>query len=463
METQFNHQSPMQAIADAWATTGAAIARASGIVRDDGTRGHLTFTGKPLAPSIVDSQDGEIITHGVTSRGKRWRMSEDITFGSDVGNSLAALRRGDLERSRSAIDTGIDLTRYKTTGELRKALDGPDGEKVALALCPAVTDDAPGLFLVSELLVHLPEIVRVERQMPLARQLLPMKFLNAPGADGYDFNVIDAYGDAQWTSNFNGTPPMVGTDRKIIRRPLEYLWMGAQWGLRELWNWQQARSNGLRLPDFATERPRAAREAILRQENLWLMFGGPTGSKIYGVLSPENAIPKSNSAHWSTLSETANLKLIADKVALISATGVEVPTHLYMGVAQYIYYATTMFPDTQKSLLTILLENLRPLGIQEIVQVPELSYNAALKTALLAKKYDNETATRYAGGVDGKDAMLILSRNPAKIAGIVGQDVKSLAPEVRSAVTTVTLVMSSGGVEARYPNAHHILTFNAAP
>jgi hypothetical protein len=208
---------------------------------------------------------------------------------------------------------------------------------------------------------------------------------------------------------------------------------------------------------------RAAREAILRQENLWLMFGGPTGSKIYGVLSPENQIPKTNSAHWSTLSETQNLKLIADKVALISATGIEVPTHIYMGIAQYIYYATTMFPDTQKSLLAILLENLKPLGIQEIVQVPELSYNAALKTALLAKKYDNETATRYAGGVDGKDAMLILSRNPAKIAGIVGQDVKSLAPEVRSAVTTVTLVMSSGGVEARYPNAHHIVTFNAAP
>jgi hypothetical protein len=165
METQFNNQSPMAAIADAWATTGAAIARAAGVVRDDGSRTHLTFSGRPLTPSIVDSQDGELITHGVYSRGKRWRMSEDVTFGSDVGNSLAALRRGDLERSRSAIDTGIDLTKYKSTSDLRKALDGPDGEKVALALCPAVTDDAPGLFLVSELLVHLPS-TSCERHPP---------------------------------------------------------------------------------------------------------------------------------------------------------------------------------------------------------------------------------------------------------------------------------------------------------
>ena len=137
METQFNNQSPMQAIADAWATTGAAIARASGIVRDDGTRGHLTFTGKPLAPSIVDSQEGEIITHGVSSSGKRWCMSQDITFGSDVGNSLAALRRGDLERSRSAIDTGVDLTRYKSTNELRKALDAAADAAASCARCAA--------------------------------------------------------------------------------------------------------------------------------------------------------------------------------------------------------------------------------------------------------------------------------------------------------------------------------------
>lgn len=57
--------------------------------------------------------------------------------------------------------------------------------------------------------------------------------------------------------------------------------------------------------------------------------------------------------------------------------------------------------------------------------------------------------------------MVVLSRNPAKVAGIVSQDVRSLPPEVRPTQTSVIQLLASGGCEVRYPLAHDILVFDA--
>lgn len=461
----------MRSVADAWRGEAAAM-------RDEqtGRAYHRTFSGKPLPLLVTDADAGEEITDGIYSRGRRWDLGEDIGFSADAIQSLQQMATGFLKRSKSAIDTGLDisqLTRHPEGALAAFRSKVREDTRWARAITPARVDDAQGLFLVGELIHNLEELVRVERAQPYARQILPMRFLNAPGADSYRFTVLDEYGDAQWTSNFDGSPPMVGQKRQQIRRPLEYLWMGAQWGLRELMQWQQARVNGVRLPDFATERPRIAREAILRQENLWLFFGGPAGSGILGLLSPNSdpaltptlsgqGIKVKSSVHWANLATPqALVKVITDEITAISQDGVELADTILMPIGLYNYCGTTQWPDTDKMILSVLIENLRPLGIKEIVAVPELTYRASLEAKFIAKKYDAATAKRYAGGYNGKDCMVILSRRPEKIAGIVGQDVKSLAPEVRPAVTSVTFIMSSGGCEVRYPNAHRIVTFDA--
>lgn len=455
---------PMADAADLWRGEVAAM-------RDEtGRAHHRTYSGKPLPRLVVDAAEGEMIVEGVYSRGRRWDIGDDIGWSADAVQQLAQVCAGFTRRAKSAIDTRLDVA------SLLKHPDGAlealrqrvrEDPKWALALTPAKVDDAQGLFLVGELIHNLPEIVRVERAQPYARQILPMRFLNAPGADSYRFSVIDDYGDAQWTQGFDGSPPMIGQKRQQIRRPLEYLWMGAQWGLRELMQWQQARANGVRLPDFASDRPRAAREAILRQENLWLLFGGPSNSGILGLLSygsptlSAQKIVVSNSANWGNLDAAANVKMITDQITAISLDGVELADTILMGIAQYNYYATTQWPDTDKMILQVLIENLRPLGIKEIAAVPELGFRAPLEAKFLDKKYDAATAKRYAGGYNSKDCMVVLSRRPEKVAGIVGQDVKTLAPEVRPALTSVTMILSSGGCEVRYPNAHRIVTFDA--
>lgn len=452
----------MQPIAEAW------LANRGGVVDSaDGERRlrYATASGRALKPAVCDAGDGEVVGLAgddvVRARARRWDVAEDIGWSNDAINQFFAMQAGRIKQSAVAKATGCNLASIASLDDLREKLRGRDGDKWALALSPAKVDDAPGLFLASELMVHLPEIVKVERVMPYARQILPMRFINAPGADSYRFTVLDDFGDAQWASNMDGPVPMVGQKRTNVIRPLEYIWMGAQWGIRELMQWQQARSNGARLPDFASERPRIAREAILRTENMWLFFGGPANSKILGLFSPDNAIPKQTaSTHWTGLSEAANLSMVQANVTAIRTTYVEVPDTILMPVAQYDYYATKQWPSTDKMLLQVMMESLKPLGIQDIIAIPECGFSSTLEAALAKKKYSAADAQRYAGGVDGKDAMVVLTRDESKIAGICAQDVKSLPPEVRPTMTSVTLISSSGGCEVRKPKAHSIQPFN---
>lgn len=429
---------------------------------------YATATGKPVAVMQADAAEGEVVGNAgddpVYARGRRWDVAEDVGWSRDQVNEFYHLRSGLVARSKASLSTGCKLDQVATLDDLRAKLRDPkEGGRWAKALSPANLDDAPGLFVTSELMLQLPEIARVERVMPYARQIFPMRFLNAPGAESYRFTILDEYGDARWTSNFDGTVPMVGQSREHVRRPLEYMWMGALWGLREMLQWQQARSNGARLPEFASERPRIAREALLRQENLWLWFGGPKGSKILGLFSPENAIPKATaSAHWTTLNAGAFLTLVQTNVSAIRETHVEVPDTVLLPIAAYDYAATLQWPNTDKMLLQVMLDALKPLGIREIIAVPECSHSNDLEAKLVEKKYDAATAARYAGGVDGKDAMVILSRRESKLAGIVSQDIKLLPPEVRPTKTSVIQVLASGGLEVRYPKAHRIVPFNPA-
>lgn len=461
----------MRPIVDAWS---GLLEGAAGVADKDKDgrpiHRHATYSEKPLARLVSDAAPGSIVGSlddgdtAIYARARRWDVAEDIGWSTDEVQQFANLRSGLIERAPSAIKTGCKLTDVRGIDELRERLRDPkDGDKWALALTPARLDDAPGLFIASELMVHLPEIVRVERVMPYARSVFPMRFLNAPGAESYRFTVLDDHGDAQWASNMDGTVPMIGQKRQQIRRPLEYLWMGAQWGLRELMQWQQARSNGSRLPDFTSERPRIAREALLRQENLWLFFGGPKGSNILGLFSTDQGITKTApSNHWTTLSAQALLTLVQDQVTAIRTTFTEVADTILMPVGMYDWCATKQWDNTDKMLLEVMMSSLRKLGISEIVAIPECSYSAALKDKLVSKGYSAADAERYAGGVDGKDAMVVLSRREEKVCGIVSQDIKTLPPKVEPTKTSVTLILGSGGLEVRYPKAHRIVPFNPA-
>ena len=434
----------------------------------------LTASGRPLPAVAIDSEEEEPIgSNGALSRGLRYSV-DDINWSESATAGLARVLRGEVELSKVALDAAHELTksgielRKLQIKDFRKALSGKKGKLLLRAICPAVFDDASALFLTSELIAMLPDIVELQRIALYGRQLFPMKFLNAPGATDYEFSIMEDKGAvAQFTADFSGKVPMVDIGRSPIRRPLRWAWLGCRYSWLELKRWQQARSNGRRLPDFAQARMKGVRQGILKLENTVLFFGGPDGLGLHGVLSSENGIAKNNAGNTlQSLSPVDMLKFMSASVARVVNTTVETPDTIAIGTNNYVTLGTTMFDTgngpTDKTVLQTLADNLKQFGITEIVRVPELQYRPEVKQFLIDHhKFSAADADKYAGGYQGADVMLTYTRSPEKLAGIVGQDVMQFPPDVTSTETEVKMAMSMGGMEVRYPASADIVLFKA--
>jgi len=438
----------------------------------------LTATGVPLTPVAIDAVEGELIGNDalkqpVHSRGVRYDVG-DVEWSESANNGLYRLLHGEVGLSPIANDAmtalareGIDL-RKMTIPKVREALRSKKAGKILRALCPASLDEASSLFLTTELIAMLPDIVEIQRLPLFGRQLFPMKFLNAPGATDYEFSVMEDKGAvAQFTGDFSGKVPLVDIGRAPIRRPLRWAWLGCRYSWLELKRWQQARSNGSRLPDFAQARLKGVRQGLLKLENTVLFFGGPDGLELRGIVSPENGIQKTAAGNkLNTFSPNDMLKIVSNSVARVVNTAVETPDTIAFGTADYVTLGTTMYDTGQgptgKTVLQALLENLKQFGITDIVRVPELQYRPEVKQLLIDKhKFSAADAEKYAGGFQGADVMLTYTRDPDKLAGVVGQDVMQFPPDVTSTETEVKMAMSMGGMEVRYPASADIVTFKA--
>jgi hypothetical protein len=124
---------------------------------------YMTFSGNPLASLVTDAAEGDEIAKDIRSRGRRWCVGDDVEWGPGAMQEFRAMRSGELKRSDSALKTKIDLREFESVSDFRFALsDSSDGAKydardLAKAITPARVDEAPSLFLASELTLLMPE------------------------------------------------------------------------------------------------------------------------------------------------------------------------------------------------------------------------------------------------------------------------------------------------------------------
>lgn len=332
----------------------------------------------------------------------------------------------------------------------------------------AALDGLSAIFLQSELTVQLPDLVRVEQQKPSARDILAMRFLNAPGAVDYEFNKFERKGKAEHTADFRGKVPTASLTRDPIRRPLRWSRSGMSYTWLELQQWSQAKKNGMPLPDFVKEYAEAAREALLELENLDLFFGN-TNLDIHGLLSAENyasAFPTAISNFVNAASPEAAVQLLLTGAKRIFATRRFVADVIMLGTRDYMYITTATYLDSNgtsagKSIADITLERGKPLGLKAIVHVPELAYDTEMQDYLESLGYKNGDEEKYAGGIATKDVMVTMARDPNVSRGICGQDIMQFPPDQTATETTVQLAMSTGGYEVRHPDAIDVQPVNA--
>lgn len=483
--------------AAAWRAVGSSSARHTmirasedgrdfvGLIHEDAAPGTICYDEhkRPVMsrPRVSLDDALELVTD--PSRSARHYACDDAPLGDrardqlrDMRRSLAVLDPRKFSVSASADARGVARSPFSDATVARDivkryGVDNLPRLQQLVGLAPelartvsrlAAADDMTDLFIGSELIVGAPDIIRVEHRRPYARELLPMRSLNAPGALAYESQSFDRRGKAEHTTNFRGRAPTATVSRAVKIRPLVWLRAGMSWSWMEIQQWMQARSNGAPLPDFVREQQDAAREATLELENIDLLFGNET-FEIQGLLSAANGIPGLSEA------ATTNLVNLADGEARVAAilagaktvfeTELEEPEFVAMGTRDYVYASTTAYDSSNpngETVLEVALKRGKLLGVKAIVRIPELGYSAEVKTYLQGLGYDSATAEKYAGGVGALAVIATLTRNPRKMRGIIGQDLMQLPPDRTSTETSVQVCMSTGGVEVLVPRAMYI-------
>lgn len=459
------------------------------------------FVGKPIERAYLDVAPGSVV--GYDARGgvaPRARMELDertldlVTHGQrsqrvsprDVGMNSTALAQLHMavplfagDARRYGIDNGSEAARDL---EITRAVVGRYGSDVSrlwtvgshsAAFLRTVSrvaahggDAFNNLFVNSELTVMLPDLVEIEKLMPSARDVFPMRMLNAPGAVDYEFRALDRRARAEHTATFAGDAPTAAVTSTPIRRPLRWMRSGVKFSWIDIEQWKQARANGSPLPDIVALQTRTAREALLELENIDLFFGN-TDLDITGLLSGNQGI--------NTPNAVANFKNAADPEAAVQALlagAKRVFTDRFrrdivigLGTRDYLYVTTATYLDANgssagKSIAAIALERGKDMGVTAILHIPELGFEAGVETYLLGLGYSAALAEKYAGGLAGKAVMLTMARSPEHARGIVGQDLMQFPPDTTSTETKIQMAMSTGGLEVRQPKALDIQPLN---
>lgn len=331
------------------------------------------------------------------------------------------------------------------------------------------------LFIASELTMQLPELVEIEKRTPSARDFFPMRFLNAPGAKDYEFRTLDRRARAEHTATFEGDAPTAAVTSTPIKRPLVWMWSGLSFSWLDLEEWKMARSNGSPLPDIVALQTRTAREALLELENIDLFFGFNVvkGASVLGLLTQNGGasaqgIPQPAAvANFAdeTDSEVAVQRLLIGVKAIYQAQrGRRDPIVIALSTRDYLAVTSASYKDAtskgEKSIAQVALDRGKAMGLQAIVEIPELGYEAEVKTYLEGIGYSSALATKFAGGIGGKAVMLTMARSPDNCRGIVGQDVMQFPPDKTSTLTKIKIASSTGGLEVKQPKALHLQIIN---
>lgn len=328
------------------------------------------------------------------------------------------------------------------------------------------TDAFNQLFINSELTLALPELVEIEKRTPSARDVFPMKFLNAPGAVDYEFRTLDRKGRAEHTATFEGDAPTAAVSSAPVRRPLFWMRTGIAFSWLEIEQWKQARANGAQLPDIVAEMQRTARMAILDLENIDLFFGNPA-LKITGLFSGDQNIntPAAVAAIQDAADSETAVQLLLAGVQRIFAQRFKGKMRVLLGTRDFAYCSTATYIDTTngstgRSLLQVALDRGKALGLEAFVHVPEVAYEAEVKTYLQDLGYSASLAQKFAGGLGGKATMVTMVYDPLVHRGIVGQDLMQFPPDQTSQRTKIDFAASTGGLEVRQPKGLDIQTLN---
>ena len=332
-------------------------------------------------------------------------------------------------------------------------------------------DNAPSIYIAEETIRQTGEIVEEELVALSARSLLPSVNFNTY-LESYRYDrIADKLNRIAMPANMAGAtertvPQSSEVTRTPVYKPLHWFDAGASWEWFELEYFAEARANGAPDLDIVNRKLRNARLQHELTYNNIAFFGWPALG-LTGVLdSPDLAsetVPAAGQLGAGTTEDDLAIFVDNFKAIIDNSVNIEKPDTIALGTSAWTYINTTIFKglesDSTETLASVIMKQLAPLGLRDIVWVPEMEYRAAQES-----QWQNEfgfsasLAERWAGGIGGENVMLIFRKSAEAGRMVIGKDVAARPQETIQDRTTVRLVQSLGSFDVKRPKAFRIVT-----
>ena len=332
-------------------------------------------------------------------------------------------------------------------------------------------DNAPSIYIAEETIRQTGEIVREEMVGLSARSLLPSVTFNTY-LESYRYDRLAilqggiAMPHALGSATERSVPQSAMFNRAPIYKDLKFFESGASWEFFELERFAEYRANGAPDLDIVNERLRIAREQQEQTYNNIALFGWPNLG-MTGVLdSPDLTSQTSAAAQQLGFASDPieDLALFVDPIkAMISASiKIEAPNTIALGTGAWLYINTTDYKTVgagmNETLAEAIMRHVGPLGITDIMWVPEMDYRPDQATAWANLGFPTALAQRWAGGINQQNVMLIFRKSPETGRMVIGKPIAARPQETIEDRTTVRLIQSLGSFDVRRPSAFQIVT-----
>lgn len=432
-------------------------------------------------------------------RGKRFSITRDMIEGPSraVTNINVGLRNGFRSTSSTV---GHDRYRFANEADKLRIMriiderDLPDwtsDEAIFAFMCKVydmameeaksygrtgvnrVIDNAPGLYLFTELLKRSEKLIEEDFTEVYARTVFPIMNLNT-WLPQWMYERIDDRAMFPQTVDIEYLPsnaPRGQENRAAVPRPLIYWHTAASWSNLELLRYAEAVANGA--PNIQLDQRRI--NAAIRMMNWFediLAFFGSTQLNIQGVFSPAadtgiERVPAGGVFGSGTTEQDRELLTREAKLIIENTEKRLAPNTIMLSTASWLYVTDKRYGDVANPNPETVLEaaehTLNKLGVTEVMWVPEVGWRAAQQARLEAHGLPAAEAERLAGGTDGEQHMITMRRDSEVAELVVAKDrVMYPARETVNDRVEARMLQGGGGMVFYKPEAIKITT-NVGP
>lgn len=333
-----------------------------------------------------------------------------------------------------------------------------------------VIDNAPGIFLFTELLKRSEKLIEEDFTKLWARSIFPIMDLNTWLPQWMyermdDRAVFPTMVDTEWLPS---SAPRGSENRAAVPRPLVFWHHAASWSNIELMRYAEAVANGAPNVKLDQRRINKAIHMMDWLEDIFAFFGNDD-LDIHGLLSAEaktgiERVPSGGGFQSGADTEEDRALLTREVKSILSNTEQALaPNTLMLPTDAWLYvndmsYGSAANPS-ESTILERAEKSLRKFGIQDVMWVPELGYSATQKARLMDHGVPDAEAQRLAGGLSGDNCMVVMRRDPEVVEMVVAKN-RTMYPakETVNDRVEVRMLQGGGGMVFYKPEAIKIVT-----